>query len=153
VLLIDELDKVDQGFEALLLEILSAWQITVPKLGTIAATTVPLVVLSSNEERRLGDLKRLESTCSTALCVRSGPRARPEHRAQSWRYSGECHLPSGGPAQNGRQQAAVSAEPELVANGGPPPSRRDMVHGFGAACRPIGGNQASGTGGGPPLAR
>lgn len=55
VLLIDELDKVDQGFEALLLEILSAWQITVPKLGTIAATTVPFVVLSSNEERRLGD--------------------------------------------------------------------------------------------------
>jgi MoxR-like ATPase len=55
VLLIDELDKVDQGFEALLLEVLSAWQITVPKLGTITATTVPLVVLSSNEERRLGD--------------------------------------------------------------------------------------------------
>jgi MoxR-like ATPase len=55
VLLIDELDKVDQGFEALLLEILSAWQITVPKLGTINAATVPFVVLSSNEERRLGD--------------------------------------------------------------------------------------------------
>jgi MoxR-like ATPase len=55
VLLVDELDKVDQGFEALLLEILSAWQITVPKLGTINATTVPFVVLSSNEERRLGD--------------------------------------------------------------------------------------------------
>src|SRR5882762_9311583 len=55
VLLIDEIDKVDQGFEALLLEILSAWQITVPKLGTIAAATIPFVVLSSNEERRLGD--------------------------------------------------------------------------------------------------
>jgi len=55
VLLIDELDKVDQGFEALLLEILSAWQVTVPKLGTISATTIPFVVLSSNEERRLGD--------------------------------------------------------------------------------------------------
>jgi len=55
VLLIDEIDKVDQGFEALLLEVLSAWQITVPKLGTITATTVPFVVLSSNEERRLGD--------------------------------------------------------------------------------------------------
>lgn len=55
VLLVDELDKVDQGFEALLLEILSAWQVTVPKLGTISAVTVPFVVLSSNEERRLGD--------------------------------------------------------------------------------------------------
>jgi len=55
VLLVDELDKVDQGFEALLLEILSAWQITVPKLGTISAINVPFVVLSSNEERRLGD--------------------------------------------------------------------------------------------------
>ena len=55
VLLIDEIDKVDQGIEALLLEVLSAFQITVPKLGTIQATTVPFVVLSSNEERRLGD--------------------------------------------------------------------------------------------------
>ena len=55
VLLIDELDKVDHEIEALLLEVLSAWTITVPKLGTIQATTVPFVVLSSNEERRLGD--------------------------------------------------------------------------------------------------
>lgn len=55
VLLIDELDKVDQAFEAMLLELLSAWQITVPKLGTIKAETVPFVVLTSNEERRLGD--------------------------------------------------------------------------------------------------
>lgn len=55
VLLIDEIDKVDQGFEAMLLELLSAWQLTVPKLGTITAANVPFVVLSSNEERRLGD--------------------------------------------------------------------------------------------------
>jgi MoxR-like ATPase len=57
VLLIDEIDKVDHAFEALLLEILSAWQLTVPKLGTIKAESkaVPFVVLSSNEERRLGD--------------------------------------------------------------------------------------------------
>src|SRR5215467_13963496 len=51
VLLIDEIDKVDQAIEALLLEVLSAFQITAPKLGTIQATTVPFVVLSSNEER------------------------------------------------------------------------------------------------------
>ena len=57
VLLIDELDKVDQAFEAMLLEMLSAWQVTVPKLGTIKANprAIPFVVLSSNEERRLGD--------------------------------------------------------------------------------------------------
>ncbi len=55
VLLVDELDKVDHAFEAMLLEILSAWQVSVPKLGTIRAETVPFVVLSSNEERRLGD--------------------------------------------------------------------------------------------------
>jgi len=55
VLLVDELDKVDHAFEAMLLEILSAWQVTVPKLGTVKAETIPFVVLSSNEERRLGD--------------------------------------------------------------------------------------------------
>jgi MoxR-like ATPase len=57
VLLIDELDKVSQEFEAMLLEILSAWQVTIPKLGTIKAdpAAIPFVVLSSNEERRLGD--------------------------------------------------------------------------------------------------
>ena len=55
VLLVDELDKVDQDIQAVFLEILSAWQVTVPKLGTIQATTIPFVVLTSNEERRLGD--------------------------------------------------------------------------------------------------
>lgn len=61
VLLIDELDKVDQKFEALLLEILSDWQITIPKLGTVKAQTVPFVVLTSNQERRLGDPLRRRS--------------------------------------------------------------------------------------------
>ncbi len=55
VLLIDEVDKVDEGFEALLLEILSEWQITIPKMGTIKHRTVPFVILTSNEVRRLGD--------------------------------------------------------------------------------------------------
>ena len=55
VLLIDEIDKVDEGFEALLLEILSAWQLSIPEFGTVSAKTIPFVVLTSNEERRLGD--------------------------------------------------------------------------------------------------
>ncbi len=61
VLLVDELDKVDQEFEALLLEILSVWRLSIPKLGTIKAQTVPFVVLTSNEERRLGDPLRRRS--------------------------------------------------------------------------------------------
>jgi MoxR-like ATPase len=55
VLLIDELDKVDAGFEAMLLEVLSVWQLSIPKLGTVKARTGPFVVLTSNEERRIGD--------------------------------------------------------------------------------------------------
>jgi len=55
VLLVDEIDKVDQGFEALLLELFSEWQISIPKLGTIRAKSIPFVVLTSNEERRIGD--------------------------------------------------------------------------------------------------
>lgn len=61
VLLIDEVDKVDEGFEALLLEILSEWQISVPKLGTIRHKAIPFVVLTSNEVRRLGDPLRRRS--------------------------------------------------------------------------------------------
>lgn len=61
VLLIDELDKVDDGFEAMLLEILSAWQLSIPEFGTVAARSVPFVVLTSNEERRLGDPIRRRS--------------------------------------------------------------------------------------------
>jgi MoxR-like ATPase len=55
VLLIDELDKVDESFEAMLLEILSAWQLSIPEFGTVTAKSIPFVVLTSNEERRLGD--------------------------------------------------------------------------------------------------
>jgi len=61
VLLIDELDKVDHAFEALLLELLSVWQLSIPKLGTIKARSIPLVVLTSNEERRIGDPLRRRS--------------------------------------------------------------------------------------------
>ena len=61
VLLIDELDKVDHAFEALLLELLSVWQLSIPKLGTVKARSVPFVVLTSNEERRIGDPLRRRS--------------------------------------------------------------------------------------------
>ncbi len=58
VLLIDEIDRADEEFEAFLLEVLSDFQITVPELGTIAATAMPHVVLTSNATRALSDALR-----------------------------------------------------------------------------------------------
>jgi len=59
VLLIDEIDKSDQEFEAFLLEILSDFQVTIPEIGTIGAVVPPIVLLTSNSTRDLGDaLKR-----------------------------------------------------------------------------------------------
>ena len=58
VLLIDEVDRADEGFEAFLLEVLSDFQITIPELGTIRAEHVPFVVLTSNRSRELSDALR-----------------------------------------------------------------------------------------------
>jgi MoxR-like ATPase len=59
VLLIDEIDKTDQEFEAMLLEVLSDFQVSIPELGVVEATTHPLVLLTSNDSRELTEaLKR-----------------------------------------------------------------------------------------------
>jgi MoxR-like ATPase len=61
VLLIDEIDKVDYAFQAMLLELLSVWTLSIPKMGTVQATSIPHVFLTSNQERRLGDPLRRRS--------------------------------------------------------------------------------------------
>ena len=59
VLLVDEVDRADEAFEAFLLELLSDYQISIPELGTVKARHTPLVILTSNRSRELGDaLKR-----------------------------------------------------------------------------------------------
>lgn len=59
VLLVDEIDRADQEFEAFLLEVLSDFQVTIPEIGTLQANHVPLVVLTSNNSREMSDaLKR-----------------------------------------------------------------------------------------------
>ncbi|MEM8729221.1 MAG: MoxR family ATPase [Pseudomonadota bacterium] len=58
VLLIDEIDRADEEFEAFLLEMLAEFQITVPELGTITATSKPIVILTSNGTRDLSDALR-----------------------------------------------------------------------------------------------
>ena len=58
VLLIDEIDRADDEFEAFLLELLSDFQVSIPELGTISATTIPHVILTSNGTRELSDALR-----------------------------------------------------------------------------------------------
>ena len=59
ILLIDEIDKADQEFEAFLLELLSDYQVSIPEIGTVKADSRPIVMLTSNNTRELGDaLKR-----------------------------------------------------------------------------------------------
>ena len=58
VLLIDEVDRADDAFEAFLLELLAEWQITVPELGTLTAVSRPHVLLTSNRSRELSDALR-----------------------------------------------------------------------------------------------
>lgn len=58
VLLIDEIDRVEEEWEAFLLEVLSDWQVTIPEIGTIRARHIPYVVLTSNRTRELGDALR-----------------------------------------------------------------------------------------------
>jgi len=58
VLLIDEIDRADEAFEAFLLEVLAEWQVTIPELGTIRARHKPYVILTSNRTRELSDALR-----------------------------------------------------------------------------------------------
>ena len=100
VLLIDEIDKTDQEFEAMLLELLSDFQISIPELGRIEATTQPVVLLTSNNTRELTEaLKRRclylwldypsSSTSSrSSACTR--PTSTSRSRASSSRSSTTC---------------------------------------------------------------
>jgi MoxR-like ATPase len=58
VLLVDEVDRADQEFEAFMLEVFSEWQVTIPEIGTIKATHPPHVILTSNRTRELSDALR-----------------------------------------------------------------------------------------------
>ncbi|MBE9640543.1 AAA family ATPase [Salipiger mangrovisoli] len=84
VLLIDEIDRADEEFEAYLLEILSDFQITIPEIGTITATSRPLVILTANGTRDLSDALRRrclyayidypDRDTELAILARRGPR-------------------------------------------------------------------------------
>ena len=88
VLLIDEIDRADEEFEAYLLEILSDFQITIPETGTVAATTRPVVILTANGTRDLSDATRRrclyayidypDRDTELAILARRGPQLEPK---------------------------------------------------------------------------
>jgi MoxR-like ATPase len=88
VLLIDELDRTDEPFEAYLLEILSDWQITIPELGTVEAAEPPIVIVTSNRTREIHDA--LKRRCFYYWvdypAARSTPSLVPRASAPGWRH-------------------------------------------------------------------
>jgi len=97
VLLIDEIDRTDEAFEAFLLEVLADFQITVPELGTVKAARPPIVVVTSNRTREVHDaLKRRVSTTGLVIRMRSAnlkffaPRCRASPRNCPSRSSLSC---------------------------------------------------------------
>ena len=69
VLLIDEIDKSDEEFEAFLLELLSDMQVSIPEIGTIRATSIPFVVLTSNRARPISDALRRSRTLIVVIAL------------------------------------------------------------------------------------
>ncbi len=96
VLLIDELDRADEAFEAYLLEFLSDWQITVPELGTLRAETPPIVIITSNRTREIHDaLKRRcfyhwvdypDLRTELGILAKKAPQAGPDLQQQLVRF-------------------------------------------------------------------
>jgi hypothetical protein len=97
VLLVDEVDRVELETEALLLEILSEYQVSIPELGTVRATQMPLVFLTSNNTRELSEaLKRrclylhIDYPTSSASARSSRPGCRASARSWPTRWPGSC---------------------------------------------------------------
>ena len=113
VLLIDEIDRADDEFEAFLLEVLSDFQISIPEIGTVTAESAPLVVLTSNRTRELHDA--LEASLPVPLDRlpgrRTGGRDRPDPRAGRVRGAG----PQGG---RGRAPAPPARPGQAAGSGG-----------------------------------
>ena len=125
VLLVDEIDRADDEFEAFLLEVLSTWQVTIPELGTVTAAAPPVVVLTSNRTRELHDaLKRrclyhwLEHPgLERELAIVARPRARGLRGAR--RAGGLASSSGSGPTARPAQAAGGRRDARL----GPGPAR------------------------------
>ncbi len=98
VLLIDEIDRADEAFEAFLLEVLADYQITVPEIGTLRARHMPRVMLTSNGTRELSDALRRRClyhhldypTLSREMAIVQERPARGRHRSWSRRRCTSC---------------------------------------------------------------
>lgn len=112
LLLIDELDKVDREFEAMLLELLSVWEMSVASLGTIKAKIPPLCIITSNAERRLGD--PLRRRCLYHLVEHPTPQLEADIVATSTpELPQELHFFIAGLAEALRTQSGMEKPPSI----------------------------------------
>ena len=104
VLLIDEIDRADEEFEAFLLELLSDFQVSIPELGTIKAVSIPHVVLTSNGTRELSDALRRRCLYHYVDFPGSRPRGPHHHGAHAGmrRRAVAADRPHGGARPQGR---------------------------------------------------
>jgi MoxR-like ATPase len=121
VLLIDELDRADEPFEAYLLEVLSDYQVTIPELGQMRAATPPIVVITSNRTREIHDA--IKRRCLVPLGRFSGRPARARDR------SPQVPASAGHARPRDRRVHAARARDGLVQGAG---HRRDARLGRGA---------------------
>ncbi len=120
VLLIDEVDRADEEFEAFLLEMLSEYQVSIPELGVIRAERPPHVVLTSNRVRELG--RRAEAPLSLSVDRVSdsseGNADRPDEDSGDRRFAGAADLPLRGiAADDGSRQTARCRGDARLGNG------------------------------------
>ena len=136
VLLVDEVDRADDEFEAFLLEVLSTYQVTIPELGTVAAATPPIVVLTSNRTRELHDA--LKRRCLYHWIDHPGPgardRDRPVARARGLRGAGPAgrRRRPAAPRDRPAQAAGRRRDARLGASAQPPRDRRARPRVVGA---------------------
>ena len=136
MLLIDEVDRADEEFEAFLLELLSDWQVSIPELGTITATSIPHVVLTSNGTRELSDALRrrclyhyvdypdVDREARIIMARIPGPARRCRCRSPAWskrsarRICARCRASprrwTGRPRWSGSTCATCTTRPEIV---------------------------------------
>ena len=122
VLLIDELDRTDEAFEAFLLEVLSDFQVTVPEFGTVRAAEPPIVIITSNRTREIHDALKRRCLYHWVDYPDAAPRARDPERPGAGRARRSCRARSSPSCRRSARRSCSRCRASPRPSTGPPPS-------------------------------